>query len=123
MKLTKQEVLDILFRLFIVLFTNTLLSLATVWFLEPAALYAGGATGIAQLLFRMINRLGANMSGNLLGWFILFVNVPITLIGFKFVSIRFAIYSVIAVLVQSLVVLVIPESPFAYLAEPIETIN
>ena len=123
MKLTKQEVLDILFRLFIVLFTNTLLSLATVWFLEPAALYAGGATGIAQLLFRIINRLGANMSGNLLGWFILFVNVPITLIGFKFVSIRFAIYSVIAVLVQSLVVLVIPESPFAYLAEPIETIN
>ena len=63
------------------------------------------------------------MSGNLLGWFILFVNVPITLIGFKFVSKRFAIYSVIAVLVQSLVVLVIPESPFAYLAEPIETIN
>ena len=123
MRLTKQEVLDILFRLFIVLFTNTLLSLATVWFLEPAALYAGGATGIAQLLFRLINRLGANMSGNLLGWFILLVNVPITLIGFKFVSKRFAIYSVIAVGVQSLVVLVIPESPFAYLADPIETIN
>ena len=123
MKLTKQEILDILFRLFIVLFTNTLLSLATVWFLEPAALYAGGATGIAQLLFRLINRLGANMSGNLLGWFILLVNVPITLIGFKFVSKRFAIYSVIAVGVQSLVVLVIPESPFAYLADPVETIN
>ena len=123
MKLTKQEILDILFRLFIVLFTNTLLSLATVWFLEPAALYAGGATGIAQLLFRLINRLGANMSGNLLGWFILLVNVPITLIGFKFVSKRFAIYSVIAVGVQSLVVLVIPETPFAYLADPIETIN
>jgi uncharacterized membrane-anchored protein YitT (DUF2179 family) len=123
MRLTKQEVLDILFRLFIVLFTNTLLSIATVWFLEPAALYAGGATGIAQLLFRLINRLGANMSGNLLGWFILLVNVPITLIGFKFVSKRFAIYSVIAVGVQSLVVLVIPESPFAYLADPIETIN
>jgi uncharacterized membrane-anchored protein YitT (DUF2179 family) len=123
MRLTKQEVLDILFRLFIVLFTNTLLSLAIVWFLEPAALYAGGASGIAQLLFRIINRLGANMSGNLLGWFILLVNVPITLIGFKFVSKRFAIYSVIAVGVQSLVVLVIPESPFAYLADPIETIN
>ena len=123
MRLTKQEVLNILFRLFIVLFTNTLLSLATVWFLEPAALYAGGAAGIAQLLFRIINRLGANMSGNLLGWFILLVNVPITLIGFKFVSKRFAIYSVIAVGVQSLVVLVIPESPFAYLADPIETIN
>lgn len=123
MRLTKQEVFDILFRLFIVLFTNTLLSLATVWFLEPAALYAGGAAGIAQLLFRIINRLGANMSGNLLGWFILLVNVPITLIGFKFVSKRFAIYSVIAVGVQSLVVLVIPGSPFAYLADPIETIN
>jgi uncharacterized membrane-anchored protein YitT (DUF2179 family) len=123
MRLTKQEVFDILFRLFIVLFTNTLLSLAIVWFLEPAALYAGGASGIAQLLFRIINRLGANMSGNLLGWFILLVNVPITLIGFKFVSKRFAIYSVIAVGVQSLVVLVIPESPFAYLADPIETIN
>ena len=123
MRLTKQEVLDILFRVFIVLLTNTLLSIALVCFLEPASLYAGGASGIAQLIFRLINHFGANMSTNLLGWFILAVNIPITLIGFKFVSKRFAIYSVLAVGVQSLVVLVIPESPFKYMADPVQTIN
>ncbi len=59
MRLTKQEVLDILFRVFIVLLTNTLLSIATVWILEPAALYEGGATGIAQIIFRLIYNFGA----------------------------------------------------------------
>lgn len=123
MRLTKQEVLDILFRVFIVIFTNTLLSIATVWFLEPAQLYAGGATGIAQLIFRLMKLGIKDMNTNLLGWFILAVNIPITLIGFKFVSKRFAIYSVLAVGIQSLVVLVIPESPFADMADPIMTYN
>lgn len=123
MKSGKKEALDISLRLFIVLFTNTLLSIATVWFLEPAALYAGGATGIAQLIFRIINKFGGKMSSNLLGWFILGVNVPITLIGFKFVSRKFAYYSVLAVAIQSLVVLVIPKSPFSHLALNIECIN
>ena len=123
MKLTKQEVLGILFRLFIVIFTNTLLSIATVWFLEPAKLYAGGATGIAQLIFRMINKFGGSMSDNLLGWFILAVNVPITAIGFKYVSKRFALYSTLAVGIQSLVVLVLPKSPFSYMADPIKSLN
>lgn len=123
MKSGKKEALDISLRLFIVLFTNTLLSIATVWFLEPAKLYAGGATGIAQLIFRIINKFGGKMSSNLLGWFILGVNVPITLIGFKFVSRKFAYYSVLAVAIQSLVVLIIPESPFKDLAKNINALN
>ena len=123
MKFNKKEIFDICFRLFVVLFTNALLSLATVWFLEPAMLYAGGATGIAQLIFRIINKFGVNMKQNLLGWFIFGVNLPITLIGFKFVSKKFAIYSVIAVVVQSLVVLLIPESPFMHLAESIQSLD
>lgn len=123
MRLTKEEGLDILFRIFIVVFTNTLLSIATVWFLEPAQLYAGGATGIAQLIFRLIKLGAKDMGTNILGWFILAVNVPITLIGFKFVSKRFAIYSVLAVGVQSLVVLIVPDSPFKDMAEPIRTLN
>jgi uncharacterized membrane-anchored protein YitT (DUF2179 family) len=121
MKISKQESLDILFRIFIVIFTNTVLSIATVWFLEPSELYAGGATGIAQLIFRLIKLGAKDMSTNLLGWFILGVNIPITLIGFNFVSKRFAIYSVLAVGIQSLVVLVIPESPFKEMANEIVT--
>ena len=51
---TKKEILDNLFRLLIVVFSNLLLSVATVWFLEPANLYSGGATGTAQLVQKLI---------------------------------------------------------------------
>lgn len=120
MKVSKKELLDIAFRLFVTITTNIVVSIATVWFLEPAALYAGGATGLAQLIFRLINHLGGSLNGNLLGWFILAVNVPIVLVGFKYVSKKFTIYSILAVLIQTVIVLVIPKSPFESLANEIQ---
>ncbi len=53
MNKAKKEVLDILFRVFIVVLSNLLLSLATVWFLEPAKLYSGGVIGFAKLIKRL----------------------------------------------------------------------
>lgn len=117
-KLNKKEVLDILFRLTIVIFSNLLLSVATVWFLEPANLYSGGATGTAQLVQRFVKMFGMNIN---LGLLVFIVNVPIVLIGFKYVSKKFAIYSVLAVIVQSLGVAFIPGSPFEELINPIVT--
>ena len=57
MKLSKKNVLDFIFRLVVVIVANTLISFVTVWFLEPAQLYSGGAVGIAQLIKRLIESL------------------------------------------------------------------
>ncbi|MGM9969932.1 MAG: YitT family protein [Anaeroplasma sp.] len=116
-KPTKKQLLDVFFRLFIVFVANILLAFTTVWFLEPAQLYAGGATGIAQLLNRLFSKIDINID---LGWFILFINIPIVLIGFKFVSRKFAIYSVIAVIVQSVATILIPTTPFYELENQIQ---
>lgn len=116
MKITKKEILDVCFRCFIVFVANLLLSVATVWFLEPANLYAGGATGLAQLFQRLIIKCGGNVN---LGLLIFIVNIPIVLIGFKFVSKKFAIYSVLAVVIQSVCTGLITFSPFQSLAEPV----
>lgn len=108
--------LDICFRLLIVIFSNFLLAIATVWFLEPASLYAGGATGLAQLVRRFIIFLGGDFN---LGLLIFIINIPILIIGFKFVSIKFAVYSAVAIAIQSLFTGLITYSPFQSLAEPI----
>ena len=112
MKLNKHELLDILFRLTVVILANIALSYATVWFLEPAMLYAGGATGIAQLFHRLFAKMG--MANLPLGWYIFIINIPIVLIGIKFVSPKFTIYSIVAVIVQTIATNLIPfeTSPF-----------
>ena len=121
--INKNEIADICFRLAIVLVSNILLSFATVLFLSPAKLYSGGATGLAQLIQGIIENCGGYMN---LGWIIFIVNIPIAIIGFKFVSMRFAIYSIIAILVQSLATGILEAtgwSPFQALANSIQTIN
>lgn len=122
LKFTKKEIVDIIFRLSIVTFSNLLLSVATVWFLEPANLYSGGATGTAQLVQRFIRLFGLEIN---LGLLIFLVNIPIIIIGFKYVSKKFAIYSIVAVIVQSLGVALISGSPFQDMIQPIiiSTVN
>ena len=118
--LNKDNVLKIIFRLFIVISANLLSAFSTVWFLEPAKLYAGGATGAAQLIKRVFERFNLLTNVNL-GWFILIVNIPIAIVGIKFVSKKFAFYSIVAVGVQTLVTLLLPKSPFVEtLQKPIE---
>ena len=111
MNIKKETLLDTIFRLSIVIFSNVLVSFATVWFLEPAQLYAGGATGLAQLFYRLFDKIGI-LGGINLGWYIFIINIPIVLIGMKYVSKKFAIYSIIAVIVQTIATILIPESPF-----------
>lgn len=119
MKINNKSI-DIIFRLLVVILANLLLAIATVWFLEPANLYAGGATGLAQLIQRFIISLGGNFN---LGLLVLIVNIPIVAIGFKYVSNKFALYSLVAVVVQSLFTGLMKTSPFEALAEPITVIN
>ncbi|MBO4355509.1 MAG: YitT family protein [Clostridia bacterium] len=117
--MNNNKTVDFITRLLVVVFANLLLAFATVWFLEPAKLFAGGATGIAQLAQRLFLRFGLLNNVNL-GWFILVANVPVIIIGIKYVSWRFTLYSGVAVGVQTVATIFMPESPFNSLKLQIE---
>ena len=94
----KEQNLDDLFRVAVVIFTSTLYSLSVIWFLEPANLIAIGITAVGQILNR------AFALGNItipIGVFILIFNIPLCIYGWKSVSKRFVFYSVLSILVQT----------------------
>lgn len=94
----KEQYLDDLFRVAVVIFTSTLYSLSVIWFLEPANLIAIGITAVGQILNR------AFALGNItipIGVFILIFNIPLCIYGWKSVSKRFVFCSVLSILVQT----------------------
>ncbi|MCI9653516.1 MAG: YitT family protein [Acholeplasmatales bacterium] len=96
--MNKEQYLDDLFRVAVVIFTSTLYSLSVIWFLEPANLIAIGITAVGQILNR------AFALGNItipIGVFILIFNIPLCIYGWKSVSKRFVFYSVLSILVQT----------------------
>ena len=72
------------------------------WFLEPANLFSGGVTGIAQLIAAVSNLIGINFIGKYLGVIVLLLNIPVLIFGWKKVSKRFAICSVISIAIQTI---------------------
>lgn len=118
MRYTKKQALDDLFRLGIVIISNAILAIATVWFLEPARLYSSGATGLAQFIVRLIEKCGGHFN---LGLMIFIVNAPIVVVGWRYVSHRFAIFSAVAIVVNSLFTAFLKGSPFSSLSEDIIT--
>lgn len=99
----KKKLLNEGFHVGIVLICAIVYSLAVMWFLTPAGLYAAGITGLAQILVKILE-VFANFklpSGVLVFAF----NVPLFIFGWKRVSKRFSIYSLLFVVVQSLLMM------------------
>lgn len=94
----KEQLLDDIFRVCIVIFSSTLYSLSVIWFLEPANLIAIGSTAIAQILNRAFSFADIGIP---IGVFTLILNIPLCIYGMKTVSIRFVLYSILSILVQS----------------------
>ncbi len=94
----KNKQLDICFRLFIVVLSSTMYSLSIIWFLEPARLISIGLTGLGQILNRVFENINIEIP---IGVFVLICNIPICIFGIKTVSLRFVIFTMISVLVQS----------------------
>lgn len=94
----REQLYEEAFRVAIVIFCATLYSLALIWFLEPANLLSIGVTAVAQILNRLFNSFGISIP---IGAFSLIINIPLCIYGIKNVSLRFVIYSVLSVLVQS----------------------
>lgn len=86
-------------RIIAVVVGSCIYALGLLWFLEPAKLYSGGVTGLVQLIINIIEEFTGNTIS--IGVLIFLINIPILIIAFKFISTKFAVYSLISIIIQS----------------------
>lgn len=84
---------------FMVTISTIIYCMGVMWFLNPANLLSGGVTGIAQLISGLGNKLGLHID---IGIIVFIINIPILIFGWKKVSKRFVICSVISIILQTL---------------------
>ena len=101
-QIKKRKVLDSCFRVLIVVVSATIYSFSVVWFLEPARLLSIGATAISQVINRLLALGNINVP---IGVFSLLLNIPLCVFGYKYVSHRFIIFTVLSVIIQSILML------------------
>ena len=98
----RKLLIENIIRCAIVIVCAFVYSVSVLWFLEPAGLISIGLTGVSQIL----NRLSAGMNVNIpIGVFNLVLNIPVLLYGYKHVSPRFVLFSVLSVVSQSIFLL------------------
>lgn len=111
--MNKKLVLEETFHVSIVLISSIVFSLGVMWFLTPAGLYAAGVTGLSQIICDLIKLCTNGKVVLPIGIFTFILNVPLFIFGWRKVSIRFALYSLLSVVVQSLFMMGwIPEYTF-----------
>lgn len=98
----KTRLLDDAFRVSIVIFSSAIYALAVLWFLEPADLLSIGLTSVGQVFNRIFKMWDINIP---VGVFTLIFNVPLCIVGIKYVSPRFIVYTALSVVVQSVLLL------------------
>lgn len=85
--------------------------LAMNMFISPANLYTGGVTGIAQLIIAFSSSaFGIQLS---LGGLIFLLNVPLLYLAWRSIGKRFAVLSILTVVLQSVVLELIPMGKFS----------
>lgn len=98
----RQQLLDDIFRGVIVILASAIYALAVAWFLEPAKLVSLGLTAAGQILNRLFSMANINIP---VGVFTIILNLPLIIIGIKYVSKRFIIYTAISVVTMSLLLM------------------
>lgn len=83
----------------VVFFGTALYSLSVVWIIDMGKFYAGGVTGISQILQLFLEKFDISVTKSI---FIAVFNVPLFIIGWKYVSKRFAYLSLASVGLQVL---------------------
>lgn len=85
--------------------------LAMNMFISPANLYTGGVTGIAQLIIAFASSIfGIQLSLSVL---ILLFNVPLLYLAWRSIGKRFALLSILTVVLQSVVLELVPMGKFS----------
>lgn len=96
-------------------------SFGLVWILELGGYVSGGVTGASQLIVDLIKKFGGQaVIENFLGVFIGLINVPLLIIGWKYVSKHFVILTIISISLQSILTSILKiytVSPFIYFLE------
>ena len=82
-----------------VTFSTIIYCLGVMWFLNPANLLSGGVTGISQLVSGLAAKFGIRIE---IGLIVFLINIPILIYGWKRVSKRFVVCSVISIGLQTL---------------------
>ena len=112
MNFIKNEVLSVKIKnISIMLIGNLLIVLAINMFITPANLYTGGLTGIAQLIIEFLSAgLGIELS---LGTLVFVFNIPILYLAWRSIGKRFAVLSMVAVVIQSVMLEMVPIGQFS----------
>lgn len=85
--------------------------LAMNMFISPANLYTGGVTGIAQLIIAFTSSaFGIQLS---LGGLIFLLNVPLLYLAWRSIGKRFAVLSILTVVLQSIILELVPMGKFS----------
>lgn len=102
-------------RILAVLVFTTIYAIGVVWFIESSVvpLYTGGVLGISQLIRDILFVVFGQATGPIfLATVNLLINIPILLLGWFGVSHRFTMYSLISVLLQTILLSFIPQIDF-----------
>lgn len=86
-------------RFLVMCIASVIYSLGLSWFLQPGNLYSGGVVGLMQLAVNIIEKYTGHAPA--IGIFIFLVNIPILIIAFKSVSLKFALYSLLSIVIQT----------------------
>lgn len=104
-------------RIFAVIFFTLIYGLGLTWFLEasPMPMFTGGIPGLAQVLRDIFFKDASVQTGKLfMSATVILVNIPILILGWFGVSKKFTMYSLISVIIQSLVIGFIPFVDFGF---------
>ena len=112
MNILKNEQVSIkLKNLWIMIIGVFLYVLAMNMFISPANLYTGGVTGIAQLIIAFASSaFGIQLS---LGGLIFLLNVPLLYLAWRSIGKRFAVLSILTVVLQSIILELVPMGKFS----------
>lgn len=102
-------------RIFLVIFFTFIYAIGVVWFIEASVvpLYTGGVLGIAQLFRDTLFVVFEQSTGITFLAIINFIlNIPILILGWKGVSHRFTIHTLISIVFQTIFLSLIPRVDF-----------
>lgn len=105
-KVLKKQILNDTFRVLIVILCSAMYAFTVEVFLEPANLLSVGMTAIGQIISRLLDSIsGCPEILKSVGLYSFLCNIPLCIYGFKHVSPRFIIYTILSVVVQSIFML------------------
>ena len=99
-EIIKREII----RVLIVIFTAALYSIAVEVFLQPIHLVSIGLTSIGQIFSLVVSNISPNAPAMFRspGIYVLVLNIPLLIYGYKTVSKRFIIYTILSIVVQTI---------------------